>query len=563
MGKMNLNRMLSAILAFLLVMQIVIVWVFGSFGTWIGRQQEERSVDYILKMYRTNLDKALNKIENDLQDILSNQLTLEMLNNRSDLQRWHASYDLTALLKEKRLTTQDVDGYIISDNVYETFLMSRGSNISYGDLDHIKPYFQNLDSQGIISSGWTSAQIEDKGYLVKYYNYGGVMIAAIVSQTKIQQILSYGQDTDTAIEFFVTNADKEIICASNPTWKYGQGILENTAPVLREQKVMDGAYYVMGSLKSSELGIQTPYFFIILFLLIISVLLLILLRYFMNKEVIRPVKVLSRTSEKIRQGSLDVRPDYICRNREMLELKDTYIMMLDTIMELKVQQYEKVIQVKDSELKYMHMQLKPHFFLNALSTINGMAYRNKNEEIHEFIQVFSDNIRYMFRAGLHTVPLREEIAHVSRYLEMQRLLYRDSFYSYFEVPEETEDFQIPRMILHTFMENIFKHVIDINSFTTIFLVCSIEPCQGEYMLKIEIQNTGKHFDENVLKEINEDSGTTPSERKQGGIGLKHTKEILSIMYGKEHLLFLENEEPDGAKVTVWIPQKVIREFGVK
>lgn len=93
--------MLSAILAFLLVMQIVIVWVFGSFGTWIGRQQEERSVDYILKMYRTNLDKALNKIENDLQDILSNQLTLEMLNNRSDLQRWHASYDLTALLKEK------------------------------------------------------------------------------------------------------------------------------------------------------------------------------------------------------------------------------------------------------------------------------------------------------------------------------------------------------------------------------------------------------------------------------------------------------------------------------
>ena len=563
MGKMNLNRMLSAILAFLLVMQIVIVWIFGLFGTWIGRQQEERSVDYILKMYRTNLDKALNKIENDLQDILSNQLTLEMLNNRSDLQRWHASYDLTVLLKEKRLTTQDVDGYIISDNVYGTFLMSRGSNISYGDLDHIKTYFQNLDSQGIISSGWISALIEDKGYLVKYYNYGGVMIAAIVSQTKIQQILSYGQDTDTAIEFFVTNAEKEIICASNPTWKYGQGILENTAPVLREQKVMDGAYYVMGSLKSSELGIQTPYFFIILFLLIISVLLLILLRHFMNKEVIRPVKVLSRTSEKIRQGSLDVRPDYICRNREMLELKDTYIMMLDTIMELKVQQYEKVIQVKDSELKYMHMQLKPHFFLNALSTINSMAYRNKNEEIHEFIQVFSDNIRYMFRAGLHTVPLREEIAHVNRYLEMQRLLYRDSFYSYFELPEEVEDYQIPRMILHTFVENIFKHVIDINSFTTIFLVCTMDSCQGESMLKIEIQNTGKQFDENVLKEINEGGGTIPSERKQGGIGLKHTKEILSIMYGKEHLLLLENEEPDVAKVTVWIPHKVIREFGVR
>lgn len=563
MGKMNLNRMLSAILAFLLAMQIVIVWIFGSFGTWIGRQQEERSVDYILKMYRTNLDKALNKIENDLQDILSNQLTLEMLNNRSDLQRWHASYNLISLLKEKRLTTQDIDGYIISDNVYQTFLMSRGHNISYEDMDFIQRYFQNLDIQGIISSGWTSALIEDKGYLVKYYNYGGVMIAAVLSQTKIQQILSYGQDTDTAIEFFVTDAKKEIICSSNPTWKYGQGILENTAPVLREQKVMDGAYYVMGSLQSSGLGMQTPYFFIILLLMVVSVLLLILLRYFMNKEVIRPVKVLSCTSEKIRQGSLDVRPDYICRNKEMLELKDTYIMMLDTIMELKVQQYEKVIQVKDSELKYMHMQLKPHFFLNALSTINSMAYRNKNEQIHEFIQVFSDNIRYMFRAGLHTVCLREEIAHVNKYLEMQRLLYKDSFYYYFEMPEELEEYQIPRMILHTFMENIFKHVIDINSFTTIFLVCSMDTHQGAHMLKIEVQNTGKHFENRILQEINENNGIEPLEKDKSGIGLKHTKEILSIMYGQEHLLYLENEEPDIAKVTVWIPKKVIREFGVK
>lgn len=389
------------------------------------------------------------------------------------------------------------------------------------------------------------------------------MIAAVLSQTKIQQILSYGQDTDTAIEFFVTDAKKEIICSSNPTWKYGQGILENTAPVLREQKVMDGAYYVMGSLQSSGLGMQTPYFFIILLLMVVSVLLLILLRYFMNKEVIRPVKVLSCTSEKIRQGSLDVRPDYICRNKEMLELKDTYIMMLDTIMELKVQQYEKVIQVKDSELKYMHMQLKPHFFLNALSTINSMAYRNKNEQIHEFIQVFSDNIRYMFRAGLHTVCLREEIAHVNKYLEMQRLLYKDSFYYYFEMPEELEEYQIPRMILHTFMENIFKHVIDINSFTTIFLVCSMDTQQGAHMLKIEVQNTGKHFENRILQEINENNGIEPLEKDKSGIGLKHTKEILSIMYGQEHLLYLENEEPDIAKVTVWIPKKVIREFGVK
>lgn len=554
---MHLNKMLSRMLLCLLVIQSVVVWEFGSFGTMMLRQQEEESVDYILKTYRTNLNKALNKIESDLQDILSNQVTLQMLKNRSDLRRWRASYNLTSLLDEKRVTTQDVDGYVISDTAYNTFLMARNKNIAYSDLDDIESFFKQIDRGEIISSGWTAAEINKKGYLLKYYNYGEILIGAIVSQEKVQQILSYGQDTDTGIEFFVTNNEKEIICSSNPTWQYGQKIEENGNSVLREQKILDGEYLVMGSIQHVGLGAQTPYFFIILFFLILVVVLLLFLRFFMNKEVIGPVKVLSDTSEKIQQGNLMVRPSYECWNQEMLELKETYAMMLNTIMDLKVQHYEKMIQVKDSELKYMHMQLKPHFFLNALSTINSMAYQNKNEEIHDFIQVFSENIRYMFRAGLRTVPLKEEIAHVEKYLDMQKLLYANSFYAYYEMPEQLEEYPIPQMLLHTFVENIFKHVIDINSFTTIFIVCSLEEHNQESMLKIEVQNTGKCFEEETLRRIN---GTGEDGNSSGGIGLMHTKEILSILYGQNSLIWLENEEPEGAKVTVWIPEKVERDF---
>lgn len=554
---MHLNKMLSLMLLCLLVIQSVVVWEFGSFGTMMLRQQEEESVDYILKTYRTNLNKALNKIESDLQDILSNQVTLQMLKNRSDLRRWRASYNLTSLLDKKRVTTQDVDGYVISDTAYNTFLMARNKNIAYSDLDDIESFFKQIDRGKIISSGWTAAEINKKGYLLKYYNYGEILIGAIVSQEKVQQILSYGQDTDTGIEFFVTNNEKEIICSSNPTWQYGQKIEENGNSVLREQKILDGEYLVMGSIQHVGLGAQTPYFFIILFFLILVVVLLLFLRFFMNKEVIGPVKVLSDTSEKIQQGNLMVRPSYECWNQEMLELKETYAMMLNTIMDLKVQHYEKMIQVKDSELKYMHMQLKPHFFLNALSTINSMAYQNKNEEIHDFIQVFSENIRYMFRAGLHTVPLKEEIAHVEKYLDMQKLLYANSFYAYYEMPEQLEEYPIPQMLLHTFVENIFKHAIDINSFTTIFIVCSLEEHNKESMLKIEVQNTGKCFEEETLRRIN---GTGEDGNSSGGIGLMHTKEILSILYGQNSLIWLENEEPEGAKVTVWIPEKVERDF---
>ena len=79
------------------------------------------------------------------------------------------------------------------------------------------------------------------------------------------------------------------------------------------------------------------------------------------------------------------------------------------------------------------------------------------------------------------------------------------------------------------------------------------------MLKIEIQNSGKHFNREILERINKNKGQAEDGKR--GIGLVHTKEILSIMYQREDLLFLENEEPDGVKVTLRIPEKVRMNWG--
>lgn len=561
-GKINLNKFLVQTILGLIAALMLILGIFGNYGLVTVQKQQRESVDYILSMYKRNLNGALTKIENDLQDILSSQSTLQMLVNRSTLQRWHASYNLSALLTGKRASTTEVDGYVVMDSVYNGFILSRSSNIAYDDLIEIEKCLKKLSEQDIKSSGWISAEIGDAGYLLKYYNYGGVIIVALVTEQKVQEILSYGSDTDKSLEFCVTDHEKRIICSSNPEWEYGEELsfdrmMFGSKVIVRMQAVMDGAYYVTGSMEKVNMMMQTPYFFVVLSLLVALLLFLVIILRFVNREVIIPMKILTDTSEKIRQGDLTIRPQYTCKNKEMSELKDTYVTMLNTIMELKVQEYERIIQVKDSELKYMHMQLKPHFFLNALSTINSMAYRNMNEDIHEYIQVFSRNIRYMFKVGLHTVRLEEEVNNVKDYLEMQRLLYENNFYSYFEIPEETRAYEVPQLILHTFVENIFKHVVDIDGFVSIFVRCSFDEYHGQRMLKIEIQNSGKHFEEKILKQINENMET---EEKNKGIGLAHTKKILEIMYGQDNLLYLENEEPEGTKVTVWIPKEVQNEI---
>ena len=229
--------------------------------------------------------------------------------------------------------------------------------------------------------------------------------------------------------------------------------------------------------------------------------------------------------------------------------------MVQTILKMRVEQYEHELAMKDVQLKYMHMQLKPHYFLNALSTINSMAYQKEEENIHTFIQAFSQNIRYMFRTGLHTVPLIDEIKNAEGYVEMQQLMYRDCFYVYMNIPEELQQYPVPQMILHTFLENVFKHVISIDSFTTVLIQALIEEePEKEERLKIEIHTSQKHFSEETMAMINGEENSP--ERKDGtGIGIRNVKEVLRIMYQQEHLLHLENLEPDGTKITIWIPKK--------
>lgn len=546
----------------LLILQGLIVGGVGGFGISMLQKQEEESLDYILRMYQRNLNNALSRIDTDLQDILSSKSTLRLLENPSNLQRWLASYSLFNLLKDKRVSTEDVDAYIISTREYDGFLVSRSENIGYSDLTFIDDFFKDASDRGNKNSGWISAQLNGKGYLMKYYVYGDICISALLSEDRVQQILSYGQNTNKLVEFYVTDSDRRIICSSNPEWEYGEKVPDEAGVgrhfTQRKQGVMNDAYYIIGNAERVSIFGHSPFFVIILVMLFISLILLAMMLEFINKEVVSPVKILSETSEKIRLGDLSVRPEYHCQNSEMLELKNMYGTMLDTIVDLKLKEYEKVIQIKDSELKYMHMQLKPHFFLNALSTINSMAYQNKNEEIHEFIQAFSENIRYMFKVGLYTVSLEEEIDNVEKYLHMQRLLYGDSFYAYFEVPDELKQWKIPQMLLHTFMENIFKHVMDINSFVSIFMLCSTEEHNGQTMLKIEIHNTGKHFEEKIIRLINDGEGE--GEEPCKGIGLVNTKGILTIMYDSPNLMKLENEEPEGAQITIWIPEETRREL---
>ena len=105
----------------------------------------------------------------------------------------------------------------------------------------------------------------------------------------------------------------------------------------------------------------------------------------------------------------------------------------------------------------------------------------------------------MFRAGLHTVSLQEEVTHVENYFEMQELKYPGCVFYYIDINPEVREWKIPQMIIHTIIENEYKYAVNINQMLTILIKASKADVNGEEMLYVEVEDDGAGYPKEVLQ----------------------------------------------------------------
>src|SRR5690554_4714980 len=116
------------------------------------------------------------------------------------------------------------------------------------------------------------------------------------------------------------------------------------------------------------------------------------------------------------------------------------------------------------------MQLRPHFFLNAISTVSSLTYHNKNEEIRQLISLLSKHLRYMFRGGWVQVQIQEELQHVDNYIRMQELRFPNRIFYMSDIDPELRHRRLPQYLIQTFVENAFKHALPPSEMLSIFII---------------------------------------------------------------------------------------------
>ncbi len=179
------------------------------------------------------------------------------------------------------------------------------------------------------------------------------------------------------------------------------------------------------------------------------------------------------------------------------------------------------LELKEQELKFLKMQIHPHFLFNSLNTIYGFALK-KADEAPEMILKLSNLLDYiLYQVEKPSVLLQDEINHLLDYVSLEKMRFHDTLEVKIDKSIENENAQIAPMLLIPFVENAFKHgaIVKGKLKVNILLVT-----KGNELF-FEIKNTS-------IKDHNSEKG----------IGLENIKKRLEMLYPSVHKINIEQHE---------------------
>lgn len=546
------NSLIAKIMLFmsgLLVLSGIILLTLLRYTGDVLAENRQKEIGHLLNIYETSLEYGLNSTDNNLLSIAQEQKSLEELSNAEEARRYYAATDMLDIIKRLRSNNDTVDMLIAIGN-YENDVSDASARLTVKDRDAIIAYMNDRraerkdgEKMPTGTQGWIVVTVGKEQYLLRSYDTQDYSAAAwIKADTFLDQVLRLEHDTNRILAL----EDKEGVRIAGEAY-------EGTKSMEVWRKEI-GKYHLIlvCTVEGNTIYEQIPLLPVaILSIVLLMIGLLAWLYWYVRREIFQPIRALMYTIEYIQNGDYRHRVETRCENREFSVLNAAFNTMLDTIVELRISEYERQLCQKEAEIKYFQMQIKPHFFLNAIATIHSMSFDNRGEEIRAYIAALSDNIRYMFKAGLHTVPIAEELDHLKKYLEMQEILYPGCVFCYMDRPQELMEWQIPQMILHTFLENKYKHTVKVGNILSIYIAVKEIQRQGQKALEVTIEDDGEMFPENVIQkkwEINDQNGH--------GVGLYNVARTMEIMYGMPDLLKFDNIS-GGTKITICFPEKPI------
>lgn len=208
--------------------------------------------------------------------------------------------------------------------------------------------------------------------------------------------------------------------------------------------------------------------------------------------------------------------------------------------EHRLAEQEKLLMA--ARIQALANQINPHFLFNTLTSITSLI-RSQPETARMLIVKLSGLLRRLMRSQEHFVTLREEMAAMDEYLDIERIRFGPNLTVEKSIEDGVLDAIVPSMILQPLVENSIKH--------------GLARKVGVGRISIRAAQRAGH----AVIEIEDNGVGIPADRldttTEHGIGLSNVNERLRVIYGANCRLRLRSVAGEGTRVLIEIPEIVV------
>jgi two-component system, LytTR family, sensor kinase len=205
--------------------------------------------------------------------------------------------------------------------------------------------------------------------------------------------------------------------------------------------------------------------------------------------------------------------------------------------ELRAAELEK--RLVQAKLQALQMQLNPHFLFNTLHSISSLMHQDV-EAADRMVMRLGDLLRAALdSAKTQEVTLRQELAFLERYLEIEQIRFGHRLPVKQEIAAETLDAQVPNLILQPLVENAIRH--------------GIEPWSKPGCIELGAHRTDNRL---TLAVADNGAGLRDNRPTEEGVGLSNTRARLRELYGEAHRFELRRSAEGGLLAELTIPFRI-------
>jgi len=277
------------------------------------------------------------------------------------------------------------------------------------------------------------------------------------------------------------------------------------------------------------------------------------------------LKIDANYETKIKQIDFKINKPFWLNTFFLIYMSLIIIALLYTFYKYQIQKIEKKNQLlldkvnleknlNQSKLKAIKSQMNPHFFYNALNTIQSYILSNDKKQAVSYLSKFSTLTRTILEMSeKENITLSEEIKTLGLYLDIEKARFDEDFSYEINIAYgiDIENIKIPSMLLQPYVENAVKHGL-LHKKGEKKLTIDFERILDS--LKITIDDNGigrqKSAELNAIK--NKDHLSFATEAMQNRIALLNQYKQKNIAINFEDK-FNKNEQSLGTKVIIEIP----------